>query len=63
MAEVTPSVAMSADFTAYLSHHAEHMRRLALPVEQMTADGGACVMAISAAPSDNGQATETPPAA
>lgn len=28
MTEVTPSVAMSADFTAYLARHAEQMRRL-----------------------------------
>lgn len=28
MTEVTPSVAMSADFTAYLASHAEHLRRL-----------------------------------
>lgn len=28
MTEVTPSVAMSADFTAYLARHAEHLRRL-----------------------------------
>ena len=28
MTEFTPSVAMSADFTAYLASHAEHLRRL-----------------------------------